>query len=251
MTPPDEPGSHQARGAHSALAGSPDAEPVPGFDELGVVAFTTTRARGTFALHATDPAADVFGRWQHLADELAPHAPRLAFAHQVHRNKVVVHSPGWIGWLRAPAADGHAALVPGTAMAVTVADCVPVFIAHGRGAAAILHAGWKGTEAEITARAIQILVNAGFPARELVMHCGPAICGACYEVNPEVFGRLTKRPTERATPVDLRALISDQARALGVAQITISPCCTRCHNDRFFSHRRGDDGRQVAVIASR
>jgi copper oxidase (laccase) domain-containing protein len=34
----------------------------------------------------------------------------------------------------------------------------------------------------------------------------------------------------------------------GAKHITISSCCTRCDNDRFFSHRAGDAGRQIAVI---
>jgi copper oxidase (laccase) domain-containing protein len=37
---------------------------------------------------------------------------------------------------------------------------------------------------------------------------------------------------------------------MGVRQLSASPHCTRCDNDRFFSHRAGDAGRQVAVIVS-
>jgi copper oxidase (laccase) domain-containing protein len=33
-----------------------------------------------------------------------------------------------------------------------------------------------------------------------------------------------------------------------VKEITISPSCTRCDNDRFFSHRAGDSGRQLGVM---
>ncbi|MBK5189502.1 MAG: laccase domain-containing protein, partial [Gemmatimonadaceae bacterium] len=33
--------------------------------------------------------------------------------------------------------------------------------------------------------------------------------------------------------------------------ITTSPWCTRCANARFFSHRAGDAGRQLAVILAR
>jgi copper oxidase (laccase) domain-containing protein len=35
-----------------------------------------------------------------------------------------------------------------------------------------------------------------------------------------------------------------------VQKITVSSSCTRCDNDRFFSHRAGDKGRQIAVIAA-
>jgi polyphenol oxidase len=230
----------------------PWAEPAPpSFEALGVRAFTTTRARGSFALHSTvETAHQVVGRWLALAEEIAPHGGRLAFAHQVHGDRVVSHVPGWNGWLRCDAADGHVAHAAGTAMAVTLADCVPVFIAHPRGATAIVHSGWKGTAAHITSKAIHLLTATGLRAADLVVHCGPAICGNCYEVSPDVYQRLTGARVNVATPVDLRALIADHARAAGVREISISHWCTRCHNNRFYSHRAGDEGRQVAVIVA-
>ena len=36
----------------------------------------------------------------------------------------------------------------------------------------------------------------------------------------------------------------------GVRDVSISPWCTRCDNDRFFSHRAGDAGRQLGVIVA-
>ncbi|HEX4935881.1 MAG TPA: polyphenol oxidase family protein, partial [Gemmatimonadaceae bacterium] len=205
-------------GRAAPTGGRPDLEPVPGFDALGVLAFTTTRARGDFALQSREPAADVFGRWQELLDMLGPHAARLAFAHQVHGDRLLLHEGGWTGWMRAPEADGHLALAPGTAMAVTVADCVPVFLAHPGGAVGVVHSGWRGTLANVTARAVDRLVVAGIPARELHAHCGPSICGDCYEVSPDVYGQLTGRTVPRPTPVDLRALIADDLRAAGVRE---------------------------------
>lgn len=235
-------------GPPGAAHGRPDLEPVPGFDALGAIAFTTTRDRGDFALQSREPAADVFGRWLTLLDELAPRATRLAMAHQVHGDTVLQHETGWSGWLRAPSADGHVALTPGTALAVTVADCVPVFIAHPGGAIGIVHSGWRGTLANVSGRAVQRLVAAGLRASELSVHCGPSICGDCYEVSPDVYGQLTGRTVPRPTPVDLRALIADDVRAARVTEISISAWCTRCHNERFYSHRCGDDGRQIGVI---
>lgn len=235
-------------GPPSPSAQRPDLEPVPGFEAMGVVAFTTTRARGTFALQSREPAADVFGRWTALADELSPLATRLATAHQVHGDGVLVHDGSWTGWLRSSAGDAHVALTPGTALAVSVADCVPVFVAHRGGAVALAHSGWRGTVADITGRVIQRLAEHGLAPRDLAVHLGPAICGACYEVSPDVYARLTGRAVPRPTPVDLRALIAERVRGAGVTAVSVSPWCTRCHNDRFFSHRCGDDGRQLGVI---
>ena len=133
-------------------------------------------------------------------------------------------------------------------MAVSVADCVPVFIAHPSGATALIHSGWRGTAGRIIERAIAMLADLKLASRDLVVHCGPSICGKCYEVSPDVFTALTGRSVERPTTVDLRALIADHASAAGVRDITISASCTRCDNDRFFSHRAGDDGRQLGVL---
>jgi copper oxidase (laccase) domain-containing protein len=68
-------------------------------------------------------------------------------------------------------------------------------------------------------------------------------------VGPEVHAQLTVRTVHRPAPVDVRALIAEQARDGGVRAVTTSAHCTRCHNDRFFSHRAGDAGRQLGVLA--
>lgn len=235
----------------SARPALPPRETVPDFDALGVTAFTTTRDAGDFGLSGDGRVGDVLGRWALLRESLD--VPRLASAHQVHGARLLHHAGAWSGWLRDAGADGHVTTVTQTAVAVSVADCVPVFLAHARGAIAVLHAGWRGTEAQILAAGVVALLTAlaerGVPvaAGELRVHLGPAICGACYEVSPDVFTRLTGRAADGPAPVDLRAILSDQARALGVRAITVSPLCTRCHNGRLYSHRAGDRERQVGV----
>ena len=221
-------------------------ELAPGFSALDVVAFTSTRHVGTFGTNGPEPVSEVMGRWAALRDELR--STRLATARQIHGAHVHVHDGQWAGWLRADEGDGHLAPVRGTAMAVSVADCVPVFIAHPSGATALLHSGWRGTVGRITERAISMMADRGLCARDLVVHCGPAICGRCYEVSPEVYAALTSRTVDRPTTIDLRELIALHARGVGVREVTISDSCTRCDNDRFFSHRGGDHGRQVSVM---
>ncbi len=224
-------------------------EVVPELEAFGMEAFTTTRAAGTFGTGGTEPVAEVMSRWNGLIAELRPTAPRFATAGQVHGNRVVAHDAEWEGWLRVPEADGHFSLRVGTGFAVTIADCVPVFIAHPGGAIALLHSGWRGTAARITERALALFADRGLPAATLHVHLGPAICGDCYEVSPEVHAELTGRAVPAPTTVDLRSLIATHARAAGVRRITVSPFCTRHHVDRFYSHRAGDTGRQVAVLA--
>jgi YfiH family protein len=221
---------------------------VDSFREFGITAFTTGRGAGSFGWQSDEPARDVTARWSALRTLLGGPAIRLATAVQVHGRDVSIHAEGWRGWLRGDAADGHLSAIRGTAMAVTVADCVPVFLAHPARAAAVVHSGWRGTEARITEVAIDAFEALGFAARELHLHCGPAICGRCYEVSADVATRLTGRPVAQPTLVDLRAIIATHARARGVREISISSLCTRCDNDRFYSHRAGDAGRQLGVV---
>jgi hypothetical protein len=223
-------------------------EVVEQFADLGIEAFTTGRGVGSFGMQTDEPVRAVTARWGALRAHLGGPAARLATAFQVHGNTVVRHRGDWQGFLRGPEADGHLSAERGTAMAVTVADCVPVFLAHPSGAAAALHSGWRGTVARITEVAIRQLGTLGLLPADLRLHCGPAICGRCYEVSADVFAQLTGRDPGKPSTVDLRAIIADHARALGVRRISLSPLCTRCDNDRFFSHRAGDAGRQLGVI---
>ena len=225
-------------------------EPVPELEAIGFHAFTTTRDAGSFNTMSLEPAAEAMARWYQLLDDLGRWSPRFATARQVHGTDVLRHVTGWHGWLRGPAADGHFSLQRGTAMAVTVADCVPVFVAHPSGSCSVLHAGWRGTAAGILARGVACFTEAGLKASDLVVHCGPAICDACYEVGADVYERLTGRAVDVPARVDLRDLLAHQAERLGVRRVSVSERCTKCHNERFFSHRCGDHGRQLAVIVA-
>jgi hypothetical protein len=149
----------------------------------------------SFGLGSSEPVESVMRRWDRLLDALAARGvARLATAHQVHGADVVRHATHWRGWLRERGVDGHITDVPGTALAVTIADCTPVFIAHPRGVIAALHAGWRGTAAGILSVGLDAMADLGCPADECRVHLGPSICGACYEVGPE--GRLYGRRTD-------------------------------------------------------
>jgi len=229
----------------------PPHELVPGFAELGFTAFTTTRQAGSFNLASDEPAASVFGRWMGLIEALGPQVVRLASAHQVHGERILHHGDSWSGWLRdTTGADGHLSRSQGTAMAVTLADCVPVFVAHPDGVGALLHSGWKGTAAGIVRRGLEEFARLGLGMTDTRVHLGPAICGRCYQVGPDVYSAVTGKEAIQPGLLDLRAVIAEQVRQAG-ATVTISEWCTRCHNERFFSHRAGDEGRQLGVLVIR
>ena len=225
------------------------AEPVPELP-TGILAWTTTRHAGSFGLSSSEPVARVTARWTGLLDELGRlGVHRLGTATQVHGAEIVRHGEGWRGWLRLSGIDGHISATPGTAMAVTIADCTPVFISHPRGVAAALHAGWRGTASRILDVGLDAMTELGCPPDECHVHLGPSICGPCYEVGPEVLEAVTGRPATAKGFLDVRAILADQASIRGVKELSISPSCTRHHGDRFFSHRGGDEGRQLGIIA--
>ena len=225
-------------------------EEVPGFASFGIRAFTTTRDAGTFSLSGAEPAGEVMTRWTGLQDALSQYAKRLVIGRQVHGGHVISHRGGWEGLLRTGEADGHLAAERGIALAVSIADCVPVFMAHPSGVVAILHSGWRGTVSRIIDSGLRSFARIGLAPDEIKIHLGPAICGRCYEVSADVRSRLTGQPSNRPGNVDLRSLIAEHAADSGVTDVSVSSDCTRCDNDRFFSHRAGDAGRQVAVIVA-
>lgn len=222
-------------------------EPVLAFDFPSIIAFTTTRERGDFNIIGGRPAGEVVARWLDVQDELG--VARFAYAKQVHGRRVVVHNEGWSGWLRVPDADGHLAFAPKTALAVTLADCVPVFLAHPSGVVGLLHAGWRGVAGGIIDQAAQDLATRGLSLADCHAHLGPAICGKCYEVGPEVIRAVRGDAVQEPTFLDLREVLGKQLERVGVRGISVSEYCTRCHNGRFFSHRAGDAARHIAVVA--
>jgi YfiH family protein len=225
-------------------------EAVQELADLGIRALVTTRAAGDFNLGGTSEAGSVMRRWESLRATLGAGGPgsRFATSAQVHGTRIIRHGQNWEGWVRVDAADGHLSTVRGTGLGVTIADCVPIFLAHPSGAVALLHAGWRGTAAGILRAGVAVFRAEGLAAPDVRVHLGPAICGRCYEVGPDVYAKLTNRESPGPKTVDLRELLVSEARAAGVIAVSASSRCTRCHNDAFFSHRAGDSGRQVAAI---
>lgn len=204
-----------------------------------------------FGLFTGAAAGAVMKRWEHLARERG--CARMVHARQVHGRRITRHEAVPPGLLLVPPCDGHATRQPGTLLAVSVADCVPVFAVAPRARAVLLlHAGWRGVAGGILEAGLEMLErDFGTPPGNAHIHMGPAICGRCYEVGPEVHEALgLPRPSSPAHPVDLRRVLARRALAAGTdpGRLTISRFCTRCADAPFFSHRGGDAGRQIAVL---
>ncbi|HUG41432.1 MAG TPA: polyphenol oxidase family protein [Longimicrobiales bacterium] len=196
------------------------------------------------------PVGRAMARWRRVREALG--ARGAVHARQVHGVEIRRHDDAAPdGLLVTEGVDGHITGRPGLLLAVSVADCVPVFVVDPeRRRVALLHGGWRGTAAGIVGRGLELL-GEGAPDR-LHVHLGPAICGLCYEVGPEVHEALGLPVPHAKTPVDVRAVQARQAVDAGVPpeHVTVSDHCTRCGSG-FFSHRGGDSGRQMGVLGIR
>ncbi len=235
----------------------PRAELAEWRERLGLVAGVTTRGTAqppfSLALRApSEPAETILDRFRAFRVALRPGFAAVHMAHQVHGTAVAWHSGVGPGFHVRDDTDGHATRDPGLLLAVSVADCVPVYLAARDGRAwALLHAGWRGTAAGMLEQGLETLRrHRRVPPEDVVLHLGVAICGGCYEVGPEVIRAVLGRDVAAPTRLDLRGALARRAVAAGVREISLSPLCTVCDGDRFFSHRAsgGDGGRQLAYL---
>lgn len=157
---------------------------------------------------------------------------------------------------------------PHVLISVKTADCVPVLLGDTRtGAAASIHAGWRGTVSGIVTRTIEAMKrDYGSHPQDIVAAIGAAALSCCYEVGSDVIkGFHNKRGREAEmlfTPtkdgharIDLHRANNDELIAAGVKarNVYCAPCCTMHHNNLFFSYRKeksvyGKVGRLMACI---
>ena len=148
----------------------------------------------------------------------------------------------------------------GVALAIAVADCVPVLIATPDGWVAIAHAGWEGTARRLTAAVCDALAARGADLRAARAFLGPSIGPCCYTIDrvraDQVRARLGAADLlERDGQVvfDLWSANRRQLENAGVGRVELSGLCTRDEVARFFSHRgeQGRAGRGLAFIGWR
>jgi YfiH family protein len=204
-------------------------------------------------LFGAQPVGQAITRWTALRRTLGFGA--AVHSRQIHGRRVDSHDRIPAGLLVTDGADGLTSRTPGLLLAVSVADCIPVFmVAQAQRAVALLHAGWRGLAQGVIEAGLQAMRGShGVTPSDLRVHLGPAICGSCYEVGPEVHEQLGLRRPASPEPVDIVAVAVARTVAAGVGRdaITVSGACPRCQSDRFFSHRAGSTGRQMAVLGIR
>jgi YfiH family protein len=196
------------------------------------------------ALHVGDEPALVLENRRVLGQEIGEHQ----YMEQVHGNRVVIveavsDEP--------PTADALVTGIPGVALAVMVADCIPLLLTS-KVAVAAVHVGRKGLMNSVALGAIAAMREIG--ATQISAVIGPSICGRCYEVSKEIFDEVTAvHPAAAATTLsgtpslDLPAALERVLLAQGVS-ISFDRGCT-VEDPALFSYRRdGVTGRQAGIV---
>jgi len=144
-------------------------------------------------------------------------------------------------------------------LTILTADCVPILLYDKeKKVVAAVHAGWKGTKAEIAAKTVRKMQEEfGSDPEDIVAGIAPAIGRCCYEVGEEVakhFFDLPEGYTKKGEKymLDLPYINKYQLleRGLKEAHIEMSGICTACETQRFFSYRKeqGCSGRFMSMI---
>jgi YfiH family protein len=223
--------------------------------------------------HSGDAWADVAN-----AMGVAPHC--LSRAHQVHGATVIVQS-GRDG-AEVPEGDILVGIDAAFALAIQVADCVPLLIADRRtGAVAAAHAGWRGMAARVPHLTVAALGRQyGSRPEDLIAAIGPSIGACCYEVGADVrdafatagfddrdldrwfTGAAQPSETNPSMPGLSRARSSDhwffdgwtaarhqlEHAGVPVSHIHVASVCSASHPRAFCSYRR--DGRAAGRMAA-
>jgi len=195
----------------------------------------------------------------------------LVTAHQMHGNSVGIVPQAKAGTGSAPGTglfgkfDSLVTNEPNVAVMMTHADCLAVILCDPQSrSVGVVHAGWRGTVANVTGAAVQAMIDQFAAGPEQILaFIGPGICRNCYEVGDEVISGwgdsmpmggdgAISRPNGQ-WHFDIAEANRLQLRAAGVRDdaIECASICTCCAGDRWFSHRgQGPTtGRFASIIA--
>jgi len=226
-------------------------------DWPGVKAFMTTRGPN-FGRKAGDPEIAKANR----AALTALLGARAVFLDQVHGADVVRLQADWHDD-NAPKADAAVSTDPELAVAILVADCLPVLFTAPGGVAGA-HAGWRGLAAGVLENTVKELCDAArCEPRDVKAWLGACIGPEAFEVGPEVVAAFGREPLERDQPgflyrpnpeprwrADLPLLARERLTSVNVTQISGGSWCTLTDDSRFFSFRGEALGRPRGRMAA-
>jgi YfiH family protein len=201
--------------------------------------------------HVGDDPDAVHANRARVAQHLDVPPDHLVFADQVHGDQVVQVDGPWAG--PPPPCDALVTTRRDLALAVLVADCVPVLLAAPHeGVVGVAHAGRAGMVAGVAERLVDAMRDLG--ARTIIGRVGPSVCARCYPVGEQLSEEVASvRPISRSVSwhgepsLDVSAGVLDQlaARCWDVEQL---PGCTVERDDLFSYRRDGTTGRFAGVV---
>lgn len=143
------------------------------------------------------------------------------------------------------------------------ADCIVILLCEPHvGCIGAVHAGWRGTAGQILRKTVAAMVDTfGAEAANIQAAIGAGIGQCCFETRDDVPQAMLAAMGEEARPflqpsgekwmVDLKGINRRQLELAGVPteQIQVSPLCTACHPELYWSHRKMGDQRGVQAAA--
>lgn len=215
--------------------------------------FTTRNCQGYF-------------RREQLAAQAALCGDSVVRLSLVHGNRIVLVQEQDLvrtreGFLDYEEVDGAVTAQSKAILTTSHADCLPVYLYDPmHHAIGLAHAGWKGTLANIAQKLVENMSgHLGSSPKNIKAFIGPGIGSCCFEVGQEVADAFavaydwaldyTAAGENGRFYIDLKEINKKQLQLCGLSDITISPFCTKCREDLFFSYRRDtDEGRMLAYI---
>jgi YfiH family protein len=199
-------------------------------------------------VHTDDDPVAISSNLDLFCSDLGISPDALARSYQVHGAEIWMTSE--VGYQTG--FDAVLTSEQGIFAGVGIADCCPILLADPvHETAAAIHAGWKGTVAQIVHKTASAMIAGGSRPTDILAYIGPCISLENFEVGDEVAEQFELKEKRGARwHVDLKATNAGQLKALGITQIEISDYCTVANNDVFYSHRKeqGITGRMLAVI---
>ncbi|MFQ6170490.1 polyphenol oxidase family protein [Oryzobacter sp. R7] len=223
--------------------------------ESGVLRAVTDRSEGVstgrwsglnLGLHVDDDEAAVRENRRRLQERVGR---PVVYMDQCHGAEVAVidGEPA-----TAPSCDAVVTTSEDVALAVLVADCVPILL-RGNGVVAAVHAGRPGMVAGVVPRTLEVM--AGLGAGDVDAVVGPSVCGRCYEVpaamrdDAAAVQPVSATVSWTGTPaIDVAAGVVAQLRD-GGASVRWVPGCSRERDDLYSYRRDGTTGRFAGVVA--
>ena len=219
------------------------------------------------AQRSGDDIENVKENYNRLCSVLKISTNDIVCSNQVHGTNVRIVTSADCGALFKPnphEADALITQTPGVALMVFTADCVPILLYDpAKRVAGAVHAGWRGTVADIAGITINRMVTEfDCSPKDIKTAIGPCISKCCFETNSDVVNALNNILKDKAIDcyinhgakylVDLKEANRILFENAGVTDINISDECTSCSNDKYWSHRKtmGRRGSQAAIIVN-